>query len=109
MQVFYIFGIAGIAWSAWWERLIKSAADQDPKLIKVLEADKQKKEEEKAAQQGRKNDDTPWRAFLRSKPVRALTYVHFCNNWSVLHPADPRCPASHFSSLLQLSSAVSAE
>ena len=24
---------------------------------------------------------TPWRAFLRNTPVRALAYTHFCNNW----------------------------
>lgn len=24
---------------------------------------------------------TPWRAFLRNAPVRALAYTHFCNNW----------------------------
>ena len=28
-------------------------------------------------------DATPWRAFLRNTPVRALAYTHFCNNWCV--------------------------
>ena len=28
---------------------------------------------------------TPWRAFLRNVPVRALAYTHFCNNWWVPH------------------------
>ena len=23
----------------------------------------------------------PWRAFLRNRPVQALAYTHFCNNW----------------------------
>ena len=23
----------------------------------------------------------PWRAFLRCRPVQALAYTHFCNNW----------------------------
>ena len=23
----------------------------------------------------------PWRGFLRNRPVQALAYTHFCNNW----------------------------
>jgi hypothetical protein len=26
----------------------------------------------------------PWRAFLRNRPLQALAYTHFCNNWWVL-------------------------
>jgi ACS family sodium-dependent inorganic phosphate cotransporter len=24
---------------------------------------------------------TPWKAFISSRPVQALTFTHFCNNW----------------------------
>ena len=78
--LFYIFGIAGLIWTAWWERILVSARKQDPKLVTKLEADKSQKEAEKARKNGT-SIETPWRAFMRSNPVRALTYVHFCNNW----------------------------
>jgi len=32
---------------------------------------------------GEGGEKTPWGLFLRSKPIRALTFVHFCNNWAV--------------------------
>lgn len=26
-------------------------------------------------------NDVPWRGFVRNRPLQALAYTHFCNNW----------------------------
>ena len=28
-------------------------------------------------------ESVPWRAFIRNRPLQALAYTHFCNNWCV--------------------------
>jgi hypothetical protein len=67
---------AGLVWVAWWEKLMASMAAEEPGLAAALTA---------AAHGGGDAEETdrpvPWRAFLRSTPVRALAFTHFCNNW----------------------------
>lgn len=70
-----MFGIAGVGWSLWWETLVKQIKVDDPEVAHKLE--KVVEEHRK----GGKTVDVPWRAFIRNPHVRALAYVHFCNNW----------------------------
>ncbi len=35
-------------------------------------------------------DSMPWRAFIRNRPLQALAYTHFCNNWCVIIGSLPR-------------------
>lgn len=74
-QVFYIFGVAGIGWSLWWEGLVKSIEQEDPDMAGRLVNPR--------GQEGSAQQKVPWRALLRNRPVQALAYVHFCNNWQV--------------------------
>jgi ACS family sodium-dependent inorganic phosphate cotransporter len=100
--VFYLFGGLGLAWSAWWQRLIASLELTDPEVAAALalmgDTDDEEEEQEGAGSDAesaaaaaaggghggaipRNVAAVPWRSFLRSPPVRALAYTHFCNNW----------------------------
>ena len=87
-SVFYIFGIGGLAWNVWWSSMMAEIKEKDAALFEALSR--------QIEEQHSSDDDTmmpsdgstlhndsnvPWRAFLRSKPVLALAFVHFCNNW----------------------------
>ena len=72
-----MFGIAGIGWSFWWESLVKSVREEDPDMAARLEQGP----EEHSSEGLKAEASVPWRAFLRNSPIRALAYVHFCNNW----------------------------
>jgi ACS family sodium-dependent inorganic phosphate cotransporter len=74
--VFYAFGGIGLAWVAWWERTMAQVAADEPAVAAALAASK--------LQAAGGGAPVPWRAFLRSGPVRALAYTHFCNNWWVV-------------------------
>ena len=86
VQVFYLFGVAGIGWSLWWESLVKDVREADPLIAEKLEG-----RPDKARQNSKAAEGVPWRAFLRNRPVQALAYVHFCNNWWVLPPFQLAC------------------
>jgi len=74
-SVFYTFGGIGLIWVLWWENLVKSTEMKDPetfgKIRGVLKSPVFRKEQ----------DRIPWRAMLRSRPIRALMYTHFCSAW----------------------------
>ncbi len=36
MQVFYGFGLAGIAWSVWWEAVVKGIQRSEPEEYELL-------------------------------------------------------------------------
>ena len=40
---------------------------------------------------GGQQQQVPWRAFLRNRPVLALGFTHFCNNWCAGPPAWGAC------------------
>lgn len=78
-SVFYIFGGAGLLWNLWFQSIMGEIAEQDPDLFNSIERDDHTSDEE---------DDNislgaglPWRAFFRSRPLLALAFVHFTNNW----------------------------
>ncbi|GMH45561.1 hypothetical protein BSKO_13518 [Bryopsis sp. KO-2023] len=99
-SVFLVFGGAGLLWVAWFEKLLHSTAKSDPKMAEVLtrpqHLSKQPVTNRKSAMSGQsggalaiqsgvvnqqEEEELPWRAMLRSSPVRALAFAHFCNNW----------------------------
>lgn len=80
-QVFYIFGGAGLVWSWWWESLLSGLRKTAPEMMASLE-------DVEESPSGGNKAGVPWRAFFRNTPVRALAYVHFCNNWwAISHAA----------------------
>ena len=75
-QVFYLFGGIGLVWSLWWERLMEGVLDTEPEIAEALDG-----------YAGGQQQQVPWRAFLRNRPVLALGFTHFCNNWCAGPPA----------------------
>ena len=83
-----MFGAAGLLWSGWWESLMGNIKQEDPEIGSSLDASLDKVDESAASAK----ENVPWRAILRNTPVRALSYVHFCNNWCIPVPkSQPRC------------------
>ena len=68
-SVFLSFGLAGFVWFLWYESSF-------PDELEMTKEAKAKLEKAGAA------PGVPWRELLRQRPVQALTFVHFCNNWS---------------------------
>lgn len=75
-QVFYGFGVMGLVWVFWWERLVADMAVQEPEVVEQLQKTVPMGASGEATQ-----DSVPWRAFIRNVPLRALAYTHFTNNW----------------------------
>jgi ACS family sodium-dependent inorganic phosphate cotransporter len=72
--VFYLFGIAGFIWFAFWWPLAGDRPDKpmDPDI------------QPKGPEEGEKRDRSiPWRRILGEKPVWAIIAAHFCNNWGL--------------------------
>ncbi len=74
-SVFYIFGIGGLAWNAWWLQLMRDI-DQNHPHIQLLASEDDSNPEENV-----NTNELPWRAFVRATPVQALCLVHFVHNW----------------------------
>ena len=86
-----MFGVAGVVWSIWWEKLMASIAEEDPAIAaKMVNPDHGAESGMAAAAAG---EPVPWRAFLRNRPVQALAFTHFTNNWC--GPAVLRCVPIH--------------
>jgi MFS transporter, ACS family, solute carrier family 17 (sodium-dependent inorganic phosphate cotransporter), other len=75
VQVFYGFGVMGLAWVFWWERLVADMSVQEPEVVEQLVASTPVGPGEAEV------EAVPWRAFIRNRPLRALAYTHFTNNW----------------------------
>lgn len=56
---------------------MKGIMASDPEMAAKLEGRPEDSREDGKTKQ----PPVPWRAFLRNRPVQALAYVHFCNNW----------------------------
>lgn len=74
--VFYLFGAVGLAWTAWWEKIMNDIALQEPEAADLLINSRSTGDSDASIA-----DAVPWRAFLRNTPVRALACTHFVNNW----------------------------
>ena len=98
--VFVAFGAAGLLWVAWFEQLIADIMESDPDAAAALTADRlttvalqaqpagsEQQQHDASSHSGGHaagpplSGHVPWRAFLRSRGVRALMFTHFCNNW----------------------------
>ena len=71
---------AGLAWAVWFEHIQIGIAAKEPEVAAKLQGYQQH------SGPGAKLDASgqqtvPWRGFLRNRPVQALAYTHFCNNW----------------------------
>lgn len=75
--VFYLFGMAGFFWFAFWWYL---AGDRPP-------APADSETARLTAGETSVQDDTenrvPWRRILGQRPVWAIIVAHFCNNWGL--------------------------
>jgi hypothetical protein len=78
LQVFYGFGFGGLLWVLWWEKVLRDINVQDPDVAERLQRQRQASTSTAASST---EEAVPWRAFLRSGPLRALAYTHFTNNW----------------------------
>lgn len=88
--VFLVFGAAGLFWVLWFEQLMADILANDPETAAALTQDRLSSSSSSDASHDASHGghaagpiagSVPWRAFLRSKAVRALMYTHFCNNW----------------------------
>ena len=71
---------AGLAWAVWFEHIQTGIAAKEPEVAAKLQGYQQ--HSGPAAKLDASGQQTvPWRGFLRSRPVQALAYTHFCNNW----------------------------
>ena len=99
--VFYVFGGLGLGWTWWWERgVMADLMRSEPELMSAyIDVDASSIDENSTDEDSSTNDSTntntnnhhggvishrqsvPWRAFLRNRPVQALMFVHYANNW----------------------------
>lgn len=106
-SVFYIFGGMGCMWVFAWEKIMAAITAAEPELAAALSGEGQQQQPAGADGKGaialgleaeadvtvhahgghggviNHTEAVPWRAFVRNKPVLALAYTHFCNNWCV--------------------------
>lgn len=74
-SVFYAFGVAGLFWCWWFDGMVRSLAASHPEAVAALE------ENRLEVAGSTTSAPVPYRAFVRSRPVQALMFTHFCNNW----------------------------
>lgn len=104
--VFVTFGAAGVVWTLWFEQVLAAMAITDPDVVAQLvenrlavpaaapaastagdmsltssSASSLDDGTTSTSQPAVVTQAVPYRAFLRSRPVQALMYTHFCNNW----------------------------
>ncbi|GIL55638.1 hypothetical protein Vafri_11192 [Volvox africanus] len=96
-SVFITFGALGLVWWLWFEQgIMARITATEPDFATRLVTDSRKLSAAAsasapsggaataaaaAAAAAAEPPPLPWRAFLRSTPVRALAYTHFANNW----------------------------
>lgn len=88
--VFYVFGGAGLVWCLGWEALLARLQRQDPAMVALLDGSRGPRPVRRTGAGARISPPasasapapaTPWRAFLSNRPLQALAFAHFCNNW----------------------------
>lgn len=73
-SVFAAFGCMGALWVLWFEDILRDIQESDPELYQSMQSAEEKEGETES-------EDIPWRAIVRSTPVRALACAHFATNW----------------------------
>ncbi len=101
--MFFSFGVIGAVWCLWFEGLVAELQRSDPDVVAMMtgkqttKGSRQRaKEAASAAAAAAESGNSggghhaalidadlpiPWRAFLRSSPVRGLMFTHFCSGW----------------------------
>ena len=79
-SVFYVFGIVGLIWFAFWWFLV---SDEPAKDSRMGEAEREMFRYENGKGEAGDSEPIPWRALLTKKPVWAIIVTHFCNNWGL--------------------------
>ena len=86
--VFAVFGVSGLLWSAWAFKMygsggmIEESDNNDP--VTGLTGKRVFTVDRKAIERGEKpmpDPPVPWGEFISNPSVRALMYVHYCQNW----------------------------
>ena len=86
--VFAIFGSCGLVWSAWAMRvygdggMVDESKNYDP--VEGLQGRRVFTIDKKAMERGEavpEDPPIPWGEFISNPSVRALMYVHYCQNW----------------------------
>jgi len=77
-SVFYVFGAAGIVFALFWLRLIHPSPATHP----TISPEERRMLEETIATGTQETPPVPWRRLLREPVIWAMTYNHFCGNWS---------------------------
>eukprot|EP01023_Acetabularia_acetabulum_P008613 TRINITY_DN13754_c0_g1_i2.p1 TRINITY_DN13754_c0_g1~~TRINITY_DN13754_c0_g1_i2.p1 ORF type:complete len:281 (-),score=30.73 TRINITY_DN13754_c0_g1_i2:23-865(-) len=77
-SVFYVFGMMGTVWYAWWQYEATSTPSEDPKISQqeldyIDQGLSYKKTSEKV--------EIPWGRLLSRSEVWAIILSHFCHNW----------------------------
>jgi ACS family sodium-dependent inorganic phosphate cotransporter len=96
-SVFYGFGAVGLVWTAYFNTVLAGVENADPGAAAALRGTAAAP----GAAPGALPPPVPWRAFLRSTPVRALAFTHLANNW--LHYVLMAWLPSYFRATLSLS------
>ncbi|CAH1971606.1 unnamed protein product [Acanthoscelides obtectus] len=77
-SIFYCFGTVGLIWCVIWTIVVKDSPHEDPKISES---------ELRYITECLKDTDTnkpakiPWKSFVTSMPVWAITVSHFSENW----------------------------
>lgn len=77
-SVFFTFGCMGTFWVLWFEDLLSDIRVSDPDYYQALSPDTPSS---KSSEKSKGDNGIPWRAIIRSNPVRALACAHFSSNW----------------------------
>lgn len=72
-SLFLCFGAVGLVWYVWFDSLLQQVRAENPELVDKLD--------HKGGPCTETGSAVPYRAFIRSPPVQALMFTHFCNNW----------------------------
>ena len=76
----WLLVLTGLGWAVWFEHVQNQIAAKEPEVAAKLQG-YQRHSGSAAALSASDEETVPWRGFLRSRPVQALAYAHFCNNW----------------------------
>jgi ACS family sodium-dependent inorganic phosphate cotransporter len=87
--IFYLFGVFGLVWFAfwWWLGGDRPAIAVDDEPVEQIPVDRDSLDREPAViasvEEVEISSRTPWRSILSHMPVWAIIVAHFCNNWGL--------------------------
>ncbi len=95
-SVFIVFGLLGVGWCWWFDDFIStkrsalttgtalgpSVSPDQPRAPGSSEDGAGEAAAFSSLEKEKERGDVPWGAIVQSTPIRALAYIHFCNNWA---------------------------